>query len=486
MTTNLKDKAINSMIWVTIDKVGGYFLLFISNMVLARLLMPEDFGCIAMLHVFLAISGIIIHGGFGAALIQKKKPTQVDCNSAFYINIAASIALYFLLFAFAPSIARFYSMPLLCKLLRIFAIILVITSFTVVQLSILKKEFKFKELAVRNLISGFMGAVAGVICAVLGLGVWSLVINALVSSLIGVILLWRASSWRPTLEFSWQSAKELFGFGGFLMLSSIIASIYDELQSILVGKYYSSRELGFVNQARKLESIPSAALSSVVSQVSFPIFSTLKDNTTALKYGLKKNIKSIQYINLPMMLLLMVIAEPLIDLIYGVRWATCVPYFQILCVSRLLGVCVPLNMNIISAKGRGKLYFFIQLIKCSFSIGVIVLSIHHGIYALMFALALIPFFEFVVCSIVNQKLIHYGLFQQLRDILPTFGIAVLSAAIAFCLKYVIEWHPYIVMIVQSLACVVLYIVITKFLKFEAYDIYYDVFMNKILKKRKKI
>lgn len=483
MESSLKDRAINSMIWVTIDKTGGYFLLFVSNLILARLLMPEDFGCIAMLQVFLAIADIIVHGGFGTALIQKKSPTHVDYASVFYINLAISVALYGVLFLVAPAIARFYSMPLLCVVLRVEAIELIINSFTVVQLSILKKNLQFKALAVRNILSSVFGLTACIVCAFYGLGVWSLVVNAIVNRIIGTLLLWKASTWRPSLEFSWVSVKELFGFGGFMMLSSIISTIYNELQSLLVGKFYSAADLGYVNQAKKLESIPSGALSSVVTQVSFPVFSKLQDNVEALKYGLKKNIKAIQYINLPMMLLLIVIAEPLIELLYGERWLASIPYFQILCVSRLLGVIVPLNMSIISAKGKGKQYLITQLIKCGFSIIVIVLSVHHGIYALMIALALIPFFEFTVCSMVNHRLINYGFLHQIGDIMPTFGLALLLAALTYGLKYIIPWHPYIIMTLQVLLYVVLYIGITKLLKFEAFNVYYDVIVNRFKKNR---
>ena len=184
------------------------------------------------------------------------------------------------------------------------------------------------------------------------------------------------------------------------------------------------------------------------------------------------------------MLLLMIIAEPLIELLYGERWMACVPYFQILCISRLIGVIVPLNMSVISAKGKGLLYLFTQLIKCAFSITVIILSVRHGIYALMIALALIPYFDFLVCSIVNHNLIHYGLFKQLGDVLPTFGIALLIGAFTYCLKFIIPWHPYIVMLLQVFFYMVLYLGITRLMKFEAFTVYYDVLMTKFIKKRK--
>lgn len=483
MTTSLKEKAINSMLWVTIDKTGNYTLLFISNLILARLLMPEDFGCIAMLQVFLAITDIIVHGGFGTALIQKKNPTHIDYSSVFYVNLTVSILLYLILFFCAPLIANFYKLPLLSLILRIEAIELIINSFSVVQLSILKKELKFKALTIRNILSSLLGLVSCIICAIFGLGVWSLVVNILVNRFFGVILLWRASSWRPTFEFRISSVKELFGFGGFMMLSSIIGSFYENLQSILIGKFYTASDLGYVNQAKKLEGIPSGALSSVVTQVSFPVFSNLQDNNNALRNGLRKNIKSIQYINLPVMLLLMVIAEPLILLLYGERWADSIPYFQILCISRLIGVIIPLNMSVISAKGRGKLYLFTQIIKCIISVSLIVLSVRHGIYALMFALTLIPYFDFLVCSIINGKLINCGFFRQIGDVLPTFGVALVIAVLTYCISF-IPLHAYIIMVIQSIVYMALYLIVTKLLKFEAFDVYYEVLVNKFLKKKR--
>lgn len=485
MSTTLKDKAIASMIWVTIDKTGGYALLFVSNLILARLLMPEDFGCIAMLNVFLAIADILIHGGFGAALIQKKNTTRLDYSSVFYCNLFISIVLYLVLFIFAPAIANFYHLPLLSTVLRIQSVELIINSFTVVQLSILKKKLQFKELAIRNFTSSVIGVIVCIVCALLGMGVWSLVLNVLVSRLFGVVLLWKMSDWRPTWEFSFSSVKELFGFGGFMMISSIVNSIYENLQSLIIGKFYSASDLGYVNQAKKLESVPSGALSSVVSQVSFPVFSQIQEDTGTLKNALKKNIKSIQYVNLPMMLLLIVISEPLILLLYGERWIDSVPYFKILVFSRLIAAIVPLNMNIISAKGRGGLYFITQIIKSAIAITLILISVPHGLRALLIAMAIIPYFEFLVCALINRRLIQYGFFEQLKDMLPTFGIALATAVAVYFCESIIHIHPYLIMTLQVTLYIFLYLLITRLLGFEAFNIYYSVMKTKVFRNKTK-
>lgn len=481
MSASLQNKAINSMIWCTVDKFGMLSLSFVSNLILARLLMPEAFGCIAILHVFLAVADIIVHGGFASAIIQKKDPTHLDYTSAFFCNLAISVTLYTILFHCAPLIANFYQLPVLCIVLRVQSIELIINSFSVVQLGIIKRNLQFKTLAFRDLIGSFIGLTAGVVCAIYGLDVWSLVVNVLASRIAGVILLWMASDWRPTFEFSIQSVKSLFGFGGILMVTSILSTIYDNLQSLIIGKFFSTTETGYVNQAKKLESVPAGALSSVVTQVSFPVFSKLQDEKNRLKYGLRKNIKSIQYVNLPMMVLLIIIAKPLMLLCYGEKWLMCVPYFQILCVGQLISVVNPIHCSVVMAVGNAKTHLLAQIIKFVVAIILISISVKRGVDALLWTLTIIPYIEFLVYSLINKKIVDYGVCAQLYDMLPT---ALVTALLAIVIKYIgktIPLHPYSVMLVQSLIFVGLYIGITYIFKFDGFKVYSDVIAGKLKK-----
>ena len=478
--SSLQDKTIDSMMWNTIDKVGSYIIVFLSNLVLARLLMPEDFGCIAMLQVFIALADILVHGGFGMALIQKKEADHIDYSSVFYVNLVISIVLYSVFFVSAPYIASFYDLPLLSKVLRIQAIVLIINSFSVVQVSILRRNLRFKELAIRNLVSSFIGLAVGIVCAYYGWGVWSLVINQLVGRTVGFLMLWYVSEWRPSFEFSFASVKTLFSFGGLMMISSLVSTLFENLQSLIIGKYFNAAELGYVNQAKKLENIPSGAISSVVTQVSFPVFAQIQEDRSKLRYGIQKNIMAIQYINLPMMILLIIIAEPLILLFYGQRWVICIPYFQILCLSRLISAVIPINLSIFSAKGKGRTYLFIQVIKCILAIVLIALSVKHGIYALLFAMTLIPYLEFIICSVMNKQEVGYGLFNQIRDMLPIIGIALVSGLFAYLLGVVLSINIYLLMIIQSFVFCTVYLLLSKLLSLEAYHIYLSVIKTKIL------
>ncbi|MFA5528140.1 MAG: lipopolysaccharide biosynthesis protein, partial [Peptostreptococcales bacterium] len=332
MSSNLKQRTIIGMIWSSIGKFGTLGLSFISNLVLARILMPEDFGYIGMLTIFIAISQVFISGGLGSALIQKKEATHIDYTTVFYWNLIVSLFFIAILFFSAQSIANFYNMPLLKDILRLLSIILIINSFSLVPSIYLQKHLRFKELSTRNIIASLVGVAVAITMALNGYGVWSLVFSNLSSGFASVILLWRLSPWRPTFEFSFYSLKKLFNFGGLMLLSSLVETIYTNIQGLIIGKAFSAQALGYYSQARKLEEIPTDALSSIVNQVSFPVFSQLQDNIELLRSGVRKNIKAISFLNFSLMVLMIVIARPLFLFLYTDKWEISISYFQILCI----------------------------------------------------------------------------------------------------------------------------------------------------------
>ena len=363
MSDNLREKTISGMLWSGIGKFGTLALNFLSNLVLARLLLPSDYGAIGMLHVFIALSSVFVNAGFGSALIQKKNPTHLDYTSVFYWNLAASVIFYAALFFSAPAIARFYNMPELCKILRVQSLGLIVVAFAHVQSNQLQKQLRFRELSMRTIIATIIGTIVSITMALLGYGVWSLVFGNLVSSIASVFLLWWMSSWRPTREFSWQSLRELFNFGGLMALSSLVETLYSNLQSLIIGKWYSAKDLGYYTQARKLEGIPTTALSQIVGSVSFPVFSSLQDDKVRLVSAVRRNIKAVTYLNFPLMVLLIIIARPLITLLYGAKWEPSIPFFQILCIYSMVYTLNTLNTSVIKSLGRSGVFFIVQTSK---------------------------------------------------------------------------------------------------------------------------
>lgn len=479
--SGLKTKTVSAMIWSSIGKFGAMGISFVSNMVLARLLMPQDFGVIGMLHIFIAISEVFILGGFGQALIQKKNPTHVDYTTVFYWNLFASIVLYWVLFLCGPAIARFYDMPQLCKVLRIQSITLIISAFSVVQTNQLMKQLRFKALSIRTLFAATAGTAVAIIMALRGFGVWSLVASSLVTSFVGVLLLWGQSKWRPTLEFSWQSFKELFAFGGLMALSSLVDKLYSELQGLIIGKRYSATDLGYYSQAHKLEQVPTSAISQIVSQVSFPVFSTMQDDKARLLAGVRKNLSAVSYLNFAVSILLMVVGAPLIRLVYGPNWDPAIPYFQILCFAGMMYTTNSLNNQVIKALGKSSIYLYANLAKRGIGITLIFVGATLGIWGLLAAVAINSYVFYIISASINKRLLGYGIIRQWKDIGGNFLVALTAGAITYLMGIFIPINQYVMLVIQILLYGGIFLSLSKLFKLPGYKTYIDVIKNKIKK-----
>ena len=446
--------------------------------------MPSDFGYIGMLYIFIAISQVFINGGLGSALIQKKEVSHIDYSTVFYWNFLLSIFFYAILYIFAPNIADFYEMDLLKDILRVQSILLLINSFSLVQSIQLQKNLRFKALSARNIIASLIGVFVAITMALAGYGVWSLVFSNLIASLTSVILLWRMSSWRPTREFSLASLKSLFSFGGLILLSSLVETAYTNIQGLIIGKVFSAKDLGYYTQARKLEDVPTTALSSIVNQVSFPVFAQLQDNLDSLRAGVRKNLTSISYLNFPLMSLFIVIARPLIILLYTERWETSISYFRILCIGAMLYTVNTVNTNVTRSMGKGALYFWVQLIKRIAGIISILISVRFGIIAMLWTIVVLNYLYFIINGIVTGKLIDYGLMTQLKDI---SGVFILSAMVGVVTYYgfnMLSIDNYLLaLIIQTIVYSILYLSLSYVLKIEGFFTYKEVVGNLLPKKR---
>ncbi len=469
--------------WNGLGNTGSSLISFVSNIVLARLLLPSDFGCIAMLYVFMALSNTLINGGFGAALIQKKDPTKEDYNTVFYWNIIAALLLYFILFFFSPVIARFYQLPQLSSVLRIHAIALVTSSLGMIQRTQLVKNLKFKEISKVVLISISCGTITAITMAYCGFGVWSLVASNLVHSVMGVLLFWKKSSWRPAWCFSFKSFKELFSFGGLIALVGIINTLYGNIQALIIGKRFSATDVGYFNQAKRLEFVPSDTVTMIVDQVTFPVFSKIREDATKLVSGIRTNVKAVSFLNFALYVLLIIIAYPLIHLIYGDKWDAAIPYFQILCLAGMVYSLDKVNLNVIKSLGKGTLFFLTQIITRIVGISIIFLGMRWGIYGLLWALVLSSYLNFFVSSVVRSRVVNYSLVKQLGDILPSLLLAIFAGFVSWLLGRYIDIHFVLKMLVQSLIFAAVYLGLSYLIKLDGYLICKDAAIS-ILKRKK--
>lgn len=482
---DLKGKTIVGMIWSGVERFGYAFIAFLSNLFLARLLSPEDFGLIGMITVFVSVATIIVDGGFTAALIQKREIRSEDYSTAFYVNLIFSLILYAILNFSAPVIARFYAEDSLSSLLRVLGIVLVTNAFSVVQIAKIKRDLNFRYLSVVTIVSSLVGCVVGVVCAFCSMGVWSLVVQTLTISGVRCGILIISSSWRPSFEFSWKAVKEQFSFGSMVLFSNLTDTIYMNSISLIVGKTFSSQTLGLYTQARALESVPNNTLTAIVNQVTFPVFSRLQNDAGKLLAGVRKVARCLAWMNFPLMVLLILVAEPLFVILYTDRWIEAVPLFQIACCGGIVMPLVQLNMCVLIAQGYSKLCFFSRLLRQSIGFAFITMMVFTGnlLWLMVVGVAFVPYMFLVVTIIYTKKVMPaYGFRKQFVDVMDvllySFLCGVVSYAVSYWLHLSEVWGQLCVRL--SLFCG-LYLLISKYFMKDVFQVYWFE-MKKIGKK----
>ena len=470
MADSLKQKTISGMIWSGIQRFGTMGISFISNMVLARLLTPEDFGCIGMLAIFITVSNTFVDGGFGSALIQKKEPTQRDYSTIFWWNLFLSIVLYGVLYVGAPYISQFYRIPLLSSVLRVQGIVLIIHALNIIQSNQLRKRLNFKKLAVVNVVSQLVGVPVAIVTAWSGWGVWALVAQQIVASSMTSLLLWTLNRWMPDLCFSMESFKQLFGFGSFILCSNLINTICNNVQGLLIGRFFNPAIMGYYTQARKLEEVASHSFSSVIDQVSYPVLSKFQSDNDAMQNVLKKMVLMLSFVTFPLMLILVLIAEPLITLLYGVKWLSCVPYFQILCVAGIAICLQGIHYYAVASKGKSKDLFVWTIIKRIIGLAILVGGMYlGGIKGLLWGCSIGSWVIFISNAYLVDKHINYTLLQQGKDLLPILLVSLTAFVVGNILGDILLCNIYLKALIVGISYLLTYIVISYIFKVRALE-----------------
>ncbi len=479
MTKNLKQETVTGMLWSLVERFGSLLIQFIANIFLARLLTPIDFGLIGMIMLFIALSNTIVDSGLSAALIQKKEVTQLDYSTIFYVNMILALILFSLLFLTAPLISNFYNQNALTSILRVLSFLLIINAFNIIQFTQLTRSVYFKKIAKVNIVSTILACTISIILALKGFGVWSLVIQMISIALFRTIFLFLWNSWYPSLQFSFNSLSNLFAFGSRLLFSSLLDTLYVNIQTVIIGKVFSVRDLGFYTQAFKLSDVPVSTISGVVSQVTFPVFSRLQDDHEKMKYGVRKSLKSLVYLNFPIMILLIVIAKPLFWVLFTEIWSESIPYFQILCLSGMLLALHISNLNILKATGNSKLFFKIEIAKKILGIIAISIGIQFGIKGMLYSMVISSYLFFVLNAYFSGKVIKYGFFEQLKDIFPAYALSVFVGLMTYYFVQMVETNTVINLIISIFIYITLYLSISKILRFEAIDLFYSVLKERL-------
>lgn len=420
------------MVWTAAQKYSTMLISFLSDIILARLLTPHDFGCIGMLAIFMVLAETFIDGGFGTALIQKKRPTQEDYSTVFFWNIGMSVLLYLILYISAPAISRFYDNDILCSVLRVQGLVLFVYAFNIIQLSQLQKQLNFKAISIVTVVSSIVSLAVTILMAYSGYGVWALVAKNLVAATLTSIILWFYLKWRPSFAFSWQSFKSLFSFGFYMFLSHLVTNFSSQLQGLLIGKVYNSNTMGYYSKANSTESLASRSISQVMTQVTYPLYAEAQDNMEALQNMVKRLSMTLSYITFPLLFILILLAKPLFILLYTDKWLQSVPYFQVLCVAGLAQCLQGVNMQTISAIGKSKVNFVWTFVKRLVGIGVVVGGLAlWGMKGLLGGVVFNNWFAFFVNILLVSKYVGYKWYRQLLDLTPIILSSLLAAIASY-------------------------------------------------------
>lgn len=466
--SSLKSKTITGVLWSAVDNFAAQAITFLVGIILARLLTPAEFGLIGMLAIFISVSETFINSGFTNALIRKNDATETDYSTVFYFNLAAGITLFLILLFSAPLIGRFFNEPQLVPIVRVLAIGLIISSLTIIQRTTLTKRIDFKLQAKISLISGILSGVIAIAMAYKGFGVWSLVVKTLSAQAITSLLLWLWNRWRPTLVFSRKSFKELFSFGSKLLASGLIDTLYQNMYYVIIGKFFSPADLGFFTRAKGFVDLPSTNLDAVMTRVTYPVLSQMQDDKVKLKAGYKRMIKSIMFISSVLLVGMAAIAEPMIITLIGEPWRQAILYLQIISFIGMLYPLHALNLNMLQVLGRSDLFLRLEIIKKIISIPAIVIGVLISIEAMLIGMCFNSLIAYFINSYWSGKFINYPMREQVIDILPGLGIALLMGVGVYFAGLLLPFSYLIRLIIQLALGAILTIGISELLKPEAY------------------
>lgn len=471
--TDLKAKTINGVFWSAVERYSVQGVHFLLQLIIARILTPHDYGLIGMLAIFMSLSQVFIDGGFSNALVQKKDRTDEDFSTVFHINFAISLFIYALLFVSAPLIAEFYNQPLLSPVTRVYSLNLIINALAAVNKVKLVVAIDFKTQSKISFISAVLSGFVGVACAYCGLGVWALVSQILVNSLLNVVLSYYYVRWIPKLFFSAKSFHRLFRYGSKLLVASIINSVSANLYNLVIGKFFSSSTLGLYTRGQQFASFAGTNVSGILRRVAFPVLSELQDDDERLIAAYQKYIKVVSWAAFPVLLGLCGVAKPMIIVLLTAKWAACIPYLQILCFAMLWDCVTIVNLNLLYVKGRSDWVLKLEVIKKTTAFVILLVSMNFGIYAICMGQALYSLVAFFMNTHYTNKLFGYGFFSQMKELMPQFVLSLVMMAICMTLAELIS-HPMLALLVSVITGVFVYLGGSRMMRMYGYVEFCDI------------
>ena len=480
---NIKNEVISSLIWKFLERIGTQGVQFIVSIILARLLLPSDYGVVSMILVFTAIANVFIQTGFSTSLIQKKDSDELDFSSVFYISLLIAAICYVILFFAAPIIASFYNMPAITSILRVISLTLFFGAINSVQNARIAKEMKFKKLFLSSLVAILISGATGVLMAYKGFGPWALVGQQIANSIATTIILWFTSGWQPKLMFSINRVKSLLSYGWKILCSALLDTIYQNIYNLVIGKFYSSSTLGNYNKGEQFPKLIAVNVDGAISSVMLPAYSKQQDRKDKLKKMVRRSIVTSSLLLFPMMFGLAAVAETVVKVLLTENWLGCVPFMQLLCIVYALYPINTANLQVIKALGKSDYFLKLEIIKKVIGLIVLIVTLPFGVLQMAIGQVLVAILSTFINAFPNRKLLNYNYFEQIKDLFPSLIISIIMFIIVYSFNF-INLNMYILLFIQILVGVIIYFGLAYIFKLESLN--YMIEILKSFSKKKEV
>lgn len=480
MSNNIKEKTFSNLVWRFAERTGAQGVSFVVSIVLARILVPEIYGTVALITVFTTILQVFVDSGLGTALIQKRNADDLDFSTVFFFNFVVCIVLYVCMFVVAPIIEEFYGIDGLTSLVRVLSLILIISGLKNIQQAYVSRQLIFKRFFFATIGGTLFSAVLGIILAYLGFGAWALVAQQLSNAAIDTLVLWVTVKWRPKLMFSFQRLKELYSFGWKILASAVIDTVYNNIRQLIIGKVYTATDLAYYNRGKQFPSIIVVNINTSIDSVLLPTMASVQDEPTRVKAMTRRAIKTSTYIMAPLMVGMAFCAVPIVRLVLTDKWLPCVPFLRIFCITHMFFPIHTANLNAIKAMGRSDLFLKLEVIKKVMGVVVLVSTMWNGVLFMAYSMLIVSILSQVVNAWPNKKLLNYGYLEQLRDILPGILLAVLMGICTFPVSFM-DLPEYLTLAIQIIVGAIIYIVGSRFFKLDSFEYIFEIVKSFLLK-----
>lgn len=469
---------VNNFIWELLSRLSSQGISLIVSIVLARILLPGQFGLVAMVQVFMTIANVFVVSGFSTSLIQNKDATNLDFSTIFYCSFFISILLVVILCFTAPLIANFYKEDSLVMIIRIYSLSLLLSSYQSVQQAWVARQMIFKKFFYSTLLSTIISGVIGIVMALMGFGVWALVVQSLVAQVVSILVLRLITKWKLTFEFSFERAKTLMQYGSRILVAELVGTLYNQLRQLCIGKFYTSSDLAFYNRGRQIPDLAYNNISGTLSRILFPAMSNYSDNTMEVKTIMQKSIKICSYLVFFILTSLIIIARPLVVLLLTERWLPCVPYMQMLCISYMFQLVSIANLQALKAIGRSDVYLKLELYKKPVGLLLIIVSVPISVMAMAITVPIYSIYAAYVNMKPNNKYLGYSPKEQIKDLLPASLLSLCMFALVYPISF-LGLSNLILLVLQIGACFVFYFIGSRIFNLDAYNFCKSELLKKI-------